>query len=256
MKTEEFDIFKIFYIIKKRWKLAFVIFILAASYLFYDFTFNTKRNFVGNFTVFSSVIEAKVLTDRINLFEKFIENKDFMSIAVNLDISFEDAKNIKIIKAKEAFDTQKRIVNVNIAGKDSTLLHSLPELLGNFITNDPYFKTMIDLYHQHLQYENLRLAYELDSSSNVYTVNNTIINNMRGVGDLLDRKFRSDENIANFTAFGVIGKPGIRGSRISYKFNITAAILGGIAAGVGIALLLEFLLFLNRRMKDYETKEV
>jgi capsular polysaccharide biosynthesis protein len=253
MKSEEFDIFKIFLILKKRLVLIAVVFVIATSYLFYDYTFNTRPNHVANFTVYSTAIESKVLADQINNIQRLLEIKDHQSVANNLGIEYTEAKKLRAFTVKEANDSGRKMVNVNVVAKDSTLLFNLPELLRNYISENQYFRNSIDLYRQHLDYELAKVEYELDSVSSVYNYDkNTIVNNFRGLGELLDRKYKAAENIQNFTDFALIGKNNIKAGGISIKYNVVASIAGGFTFGIIAALLIEFLVFLNRRIKEYE----
>lgn len=251
MKSNEFDVFKIFYIIKKRLGLFTLFSVLCGIGLFLKFHFFTDSVFKSQFIVYTTVLESKVIAEEINSLEKLKEIKDFASISSRLNIEKSKAKSLKIFNAKELADNQKRMVNVTISGKDSTLLFKIPQLLEEMINNTPLYKTTAENYREYLAYEQAKIESELENSLNVAIGTNVNVS-IRGTGELLDRKLKNSENIKNFRVFGVVGSNYISKPEASLKFNLAAAILGGIAAGLFFVLIIEFAQFVKNRVKEYE----
>lgn len=251
MKNNEFDIFKLFYILKKRFALFILTAIVVSTAFFVKFHILYEPIFISQYNVYSTVLESKVLTEEINGLQKLKELKNFESIASKLDLSINSAKSIKLFSAKDLSDLQKRMVTVNISGKDSSVLYKMPHLLEDMIAKTPLYQNTAENYMEFLAYEKEKIESELENTLSITPGTNLNIS-IRGTGELLDRKLKNSENIKNFRLLGIVGENNITRIEASLKFNIIAAILGGIAAGLFFILMIEFALFVKNRVNQYE----
>lgn len=251
MKNNEFDVFRILYLIKKRFNLFLIFSLLIGVALFLKFHFFTDPIYRSQFTVYTTVLESKIIVDEINNLEKLKESKDIESIMRILNIEEQEAKSLKLLNAKDLLDLQKRMLSVTIRGKDSLVLYKIPILLETMINNTPLYKTTAENYLEYLNYEKIKIESELENITSIS--DNTNINiSIRGTGEFLDKKLKNSENLKNYKVFGLVGSNYISKPKSSLRYNIAAAILGGIAAGALLVFCIEFFVFLQSRMKEYE----
>lgn len=253
MKTEEFDVFKIFFVLKKQYKALFLFSILFGVLLFLYFQFIVTPTYKANFTAQSTVLEARAIITQIENLQSNISNKDYLSLAQTLNIDEESAKKYTLFEAKEVKDKQSKLLKVTILAKSDTLIETFPSNFENFLNNDAYFSKLITNYKAHLEYETKKLNFELDSLQKLTTQEGfTVINNLRNIESLMDKKLENLDEIETFSAFSVLGNLGISTDESSIIKKVVGAIAGGIASSVILVLALQFLAFLRDRVAEYE----
>lgn len=253
MKTEEFDVFKIFFLLKKQFKALIFFSVLFGLLLFLFFQFLVTPTYKASFTAQSTVLEAKTIITQIEDLQSNLNNKNFKNIAKTLSIDSESAQKYVLFEAKEVKDKQNRLVKLTIVAKSDTLIESFPSNFENFLNKDAYFSKLIANYKSHLEYEAKKISFELDSLQGLNGENGlTVINNLKNIESLMDRKLKNLDEIQTFSSFSIIGNLGISINETSMLKKIIGAIAGGMALAIIIVLLFEFMVFLKERVAEYE----
>ena len=259
MHSEEFDVFKLFYILKKRAKLLLVIFPATFSAVFIYLVFFYATEFRANFVAYSSVLDTKILIANINAFQNLIDLKDFTSLSRNLKITPGQAETLTYLNANEikSGSGSENVISVMIMGKDSVLLQSIVINIQQYFTEGIFFNQSKEFVEDNLVYAKSKITQELEEDVILENNNQLVIINKAGdIPALLLKKQQIDLDLATFSTFSNIGSVNISQPKNSLPVNFLVSLLASLAIAVIIIWLIEFFLFLNVRMQSYDRPDL
>ena len=139
---DEVDIFKLISLVKSKWKISLLLFILLAS-MGVSYVFLSEPTYKTSFLATSNINTNIISAEIINSIKKLTEARNYIQLSKKLNLDKTVCESISQISAKP-IKGDAHLLTVEIAIKDTTKINVISNSIVNYLRQNAYSKTLIN----------------------------------------------------------------------------------------------------------------